>query len=229
MDIFYKETFARIPAAKQRRILDAAIVEFAANGFAGANVNVIASKAGISIGAMYKYFGSKEDLFLTIIEHAQSLLVGVLAEIDRSDGDIFEKLEAMVRAAQTYARRYPELHQIYLDMTSEGLSHLSRKLSGKMETVSARLYKRLIRAAMAQGTVDSAMDANVAALCIDNLILMLQYSYTSDYFKERMKIFLGPDALDDDEKMVQGVIGFIRGALVGRSQSECNKAESQKR
>ena len=42
---------------------------------------------------------------------------------------------------------------------------------------------------------------------------MLQYSYTSDYFKERMKIFLGPEALDDDEKMVHGVVGFIRGAL----------------
>jgi TetR/AcrR family transcriptional regulator len=45
---------------------------------------------------------------------------------------------------------------------------------------------------------------------------MLQYSYTSDYFRERMKIFLGPDALDDDEKMVDRLLQFIRGALQGR-------------
>ena len=215
MDQFYKNTFVRIAAEKQQRILDAAIAEFAAKGFPGANINVIAQKAGISIGAMYKYFDSKEDLFLTIVEQAHGLLADVLEEIDRSPGDVFTKVEMMVRAAQTYARRFPELHQIYLDMTSEGLAHLSRKLSGKMETATARFYERLIQQALDQGLVHRPIDPPVAALCIDNLILMLQYSYTSDYFKERMKIFIGSEAMDDDEKMVQGVMGFIRGALGG--------------
>jgi AcrR family transcriptional regulator len=213
MDQYHKDTFTRIPPEKQQRILDAAIAEFAANGFPRANINVIAQRAGISVGAMYKYFGSKEDLFLTIIEQAHGLLAGVLEEIDRAPGDIFEKIEKMVRAAQQYSRQFPELHQIYLDMTSEGLSHLSRKLSGQMETVSARFYEKLIRMATDQGTVGKAVDPHVAAWCIDNLILMLQYSYASDYFKERMKIFLGPNSLDDDEKMVRSVMAFVRGAL----------------
>jgi len=212
-DKYHRDVFERIPAEKQKRILDAAIAEFAANGFPRANINVIAQKAGISIGAMYKYFGAKEDLFLTIIEQAHGLLAGVLEEIDRSPGGIFEKLEMMVRAAQTYARQFPELHQIYLDMTSEGLSHLSRKLSGRMEAISARFYQKMIRQAIDQGRLDQRLEPRVAALCIDNLILMLQYSYTSDYFKERMKIFLGPDALEDDEKMIQGLMGFVRRAL----------------
>jgi len=215
METYHKDVFTRISEEKQRRILDAGISEFAAKGFPGANINVIARKAGISIGSMYKYFGSKEDLFLTIIEQAHGLLAGALEEIDRSSGDIFEKIEKMVRAAQNYARQYPELHQIYLDMTSEGLSHLSRKLSGKMETVSMAFYERMIREAMAQGIIDNRQKPRWIALFIDNLILMLQYSYTSDYFKERMKIFLGPVALDDDEKMVDRLMQFIRGALEG--------------
>lgn len=194
------------------------MAEFAANGFPGANINVIAKKAGISIGAMYKYFASKEDLFLTIIERAHRLLEGVLDDIARMPGDIFQKIEKMVRAAQQYAREFPELHQIYLDMTSEGLSHLSRKLSGKMETISAQLYQSLIEKAIAQGCIDRRLDPRVTALCIDNLILMLQYSYTSDYFKERMKIFIGPDALADDEKLVRGVMGFIRGGLLAQNR-----------
>jgi len=215
MDQFHKAAFARIPAEKQQRILDAGISEFSAKGFSGANINVIARKAGISIGSMYKYFGSKEDLFLTIIEKAHGLLADALEEIDRSPGDIFEKIEKMVRAAQKYARKYPELHQIYLDMTSEGLSHLSRKLSGKMETVTVDFYERMIRKAMAQGVIDNRQRPRWIALFIDNLILMLQYSYTSDYFKERMKIFLGSDALADDEKMAGRLLQFIRGALQG--------------
>lgn len=218
METYHNDVFERIPVEKQQRILDAAVAEFAAKGFPRANINVIAKKAGISIGAMYKYFDSKEDLFLTIIERAHGLLEGVLSEIEKAPGDIFQKIEKMVRAAQQYARAFPELHQIYLDMTSEGLSHLSGKLSGKMETITSQLYESLIEGAMAQGTVDSRMDPGVAALCIDNLILMLQYSYTSGYFKERMKIFIGPDALDDDEKMIRGVMGFIRGALLAQKQ-----------
>jgi AcrR family transcriptional regulator len=214
MEKYYNDIFERIPEEKQKRILDAAVAEFAANGFPGANINVIAKKAGISIGAMYKYFGSKEDLFLTIIERAHGLLEGVLDDIDQSPGDIFQKIEKMLRAAQQYARQFPELHQIYLDMTSEGLSHLSRKLSGKMETMSAQLYRSLIEKAMEQDRIDCRLDPRVTALCIDNLILMLQYSYTSDYFKERMKIFIGADALTDDERIVAGVMGFIRGALL---------------
>lgn len=213
MGKYHKDIFERIPQEKQQRILEAAVTEFAANGFPGANINRIAQKAGVSIGAMYKYFGSKEDLFLTIIERAHGLLAGVLDEIGHSAGDIFEKIEQMIRAAQEYARQFPELHQIYLDMTSEGLSRLSRKLSGKMETISAQFYESMIMRAMKQGTIDSRLDPRVAALCIDNLILMLQYSYTSEYFKERMKIFIGPDALNDDEKIVQGMMQFVRGAL----------------
>jgi TetR/AcrR family transcriptional regulator len=214
MDKYYKDTFSRISEEKQQRILDAAQAEFAAKGFAGANINVIAQKAVISIGAMYKYFGSKEDLFLTLIERARDLLEKVLMEIGQAPGDIFEKIEKMVRAAQLYARRFPELHQIYLDMTSEGLSHLSRKLSGKMETITTQFYQAQIETAMAQGRISRNLDARMTALCIDNLILMLQYSYTSDYFKERMKIFVGQDALLDDERIVRGIMTFIRGALL---------------
>ncbi len=36
--------------------------------------------------------------------------------------------------------------------------------------------------------------------------------------KERMKIFIGPDALHDDEKMVRGIMGFIQGALSEKKQ-----------
>ena len=144
MDQFHKATFARIPSEKQRRILDAGISEFAAKGFPGANINVIARKAGISIGSMYKYFGSKEGtLFLTIIEQAHGLL-GRGPGRDRPvcPATFSKRSRKMVRAAQNYARQYPELHQIYLDMTSEGLSHMSRKLSGKMETVSVEFLRK---------------------------------------------------------------------------------------
>lgn len=210
-----KAAFERIPNEKKERILDAATAEFAGKGFPGANINRIAKKAGISIGAMYNYFGSKDDLFLTIIDRAHSILEKVINEVEQADADIFESIEKLLRAAQAYSKRYPELTQIYLDMTSEGLSHLSRQLSGKMETISSRLYRTLILRAREADRISGEIDIPVASFCLDNLIVMLQYSYASDYFKERMKIFIGPEAAADDERIIQGMMRFIRGAFTG--------------
>jgi len=211
----YKEAFQKVASEKQVRILNAATEEFANKGFPGANINTIAKNAGISIGAMYNYFGSKDDLFLTIIDRAHAILEDVIGDVERSECDLFESIEKLLRAAQTYSRRYPAYTQIYLDMTSEGLSHLSRQLSGQMETVSSKFYGTLMAKAADAGQINPDIDTRVASFCVDNLIMMLQYSYASDYFKERMKLFIGVDAVSDDERIIQEMMRFIRGAFTG--------------
>ncbi|MFD9946003.1 TetR/AcrR family transcriptional regulator [Nonomuraea sp. NPDC059023] len=60
----------RAPEEKQRdpertraRILDAAVTEFAAKGFAGARVSEIAARAGVNKQLISYYFGGKEGLY----------------------------------------------------------------------------------------------------------------------------------------------------------------------
>lgn len=52
--------------ATRRRILDAATVEFATHGIAGARVDRIAKDARTNKAQMYAYFGSKDALFDTV-------------------------------------------------------------------------------------------------------------------------------------------------------------------
>ena len=47
----------------RRRLLDAAVAEFAERGIAGARVDRIAASAGVNKSQMYSYFGSKDGLF----------------------------------------------------------------------------------------------------------------------------------------------------------------------
>lgn len=213
MEKHWTATFENIPEDKRKRILDTATAEFAKNGFSGANINTIARNAGVSIGAMYKYFESKERLLLTVMEGGAALVETVISRVSAGPGDMFDKIEKLLRAAQEYSRNYPELHQIYLDITSEGNSGLSRRFSRTMESISAAFYRSLIVQGKKDGVISADIDEFTASFCIDNLVLMLQFSYTSEYFRERMKIFAGEDALTDDEKMIQGVMRFIRSAL----------------
>jgi TetR/AcrR family transcriptional regulator len=57
----------RDPGRTKERILTAALKEFAANGFAGARVDVIARHAVINKRMLYHYFGNKEDLFRSVL------------------------------------------------------------------------------------------------------------------------------------------------------------------
>ena len=217
MKKFHKETFDKISEEKREKILDAAINEFARKGYNAANVNTIAKNAGVSIGSIYNYFATKEDIALTILDKGYSLLDEVFSGIDLVSGDIFDKIEKLIRAAQKYSRKYPQITQMYLDISSEGLAHLSDKLSMKLESISARFYQSIITESIKEGIVDSSLDPEIASFCLDNIILVLQYSYSSQYFKERIKIFAGDDIHEQDEKVVQGMMRFIRNAFSPRN------------
>ncbi len=213
---YHKETFEKISDKKRERIMKVATAEFADKGFNGANINVIAKKANISIGSMYNYFSTKEHLLLACVEDAYTLLESALTSVNIDEGDIFHKLEQVMRLAQRFSKTHPTLIQLYQDITTEGLSHLSRKLSQKMENISAEFYRWQLEEAKKQGIVDADLDTRVATLCIDNIVVLLQFSYTSEYYKERLKVFVGEEAFEEDERVIAGIMKFIRNALSPR-------------
>ena len=57
----------RNPQRTRERILAAALKEFAAKGFAGARVDLIARRAAINKRMLYHYFGDKEGLFKDVL------------------------------------------------------------------------------------------------------------------------------------------------------------------
>ncbi|MEV0148652.1 MULTISPECIES: TetR family transcriptional regulator [unclassified Nonomuraea] len=59
----------RDPERTKARILDAALAEFAAKGFAGARVSEIAGRAGVNKQLISYYFGGKEGLYQALTSH----------------------------------------------------------------------------------------------------------------------------------------------------------------
>lgn len=54
----------------KNKILEAAVEEFLVNGYNNSSLRAIASQAGITIGNIYSYFSSKDDLFETVVSPA---------------------------------------------------------------------------------------------------------------------------------------------------------------
>ena len=68
----------------RRRILDASKDLFAEIGFDSANTNLIAARAGVSIGSVYAHFKDKWEIFLTILdEFSEDMFVFIKSGVDR--------------------------------------------------------------------------------------------------------------------------------------------------
>jgi AcrR family transcriptional regulator len=98
----------RDPEGTRRRILLAAAEEFANGGLFGARVDQIARRAETNERMLYYYFGSKEQLFTAVLEHAFTALNEAERTLDLAD---LAPVEAMTRLAHfvwDYYRDHPD-------------------------------------------------------------------------------------------------------------------------
>ena len=73
------------------RIQEAAMTEFLDKGFLGASLRQIVKNAGVTTGAFYGYFSSKEALFASIVEPHAKALMGRFMEAQTSFAELPEE------------------------------------------------------------------------------------------------------------------------------------------
>ena len=81
---------------KRRLILDAAIRVFAREGFHRCRVSDIAKEADVAYGLVYHYFRSKDEILNTIFSERWALLLESIAEVERQELPVRQKLHAIV-------------------------------------------------------------------------------------------------------------------------------------
>lgn len=211
--VYYKSTFENISEEKRRKILDVAVEEFATKGFESANINTIAKKAQVSVGSLYKYFDTKNDLFLTSVSYGISTLEEILDAINEKDEDVVFKLEKLVRAAIDFSRRNAVMIKLYNEFTTERNVELGKKLASRMETITSDAYKTAIIQGQIAGEIRTDIDPGMAAFLVDNLLVSIQFSYACEYYGERYKIYAGDDIFEKDEFAVRNIVRFVKSAL----------------
>ena len=77
--------------ATLEKIQQAALAEFLDKGFLGASLRQIVQNAGVTTGAFYGYFSSKEALFNAIVEPHAAALMGRFMEAQTTFAELPEK------------------------------------------------------------------------------------------------------------------------------------------
>ena len=116
-------------AEKRDAILNAALDEFSASGFAAARLDDVARRAGVAKGTIYLYFRDKESLFQELVRTMLTPLIGRIEAAGTADlparfvaesiaalfvNEIFgTRREAVLRLIITEGSRFPNLAEFY--------------------------------------------------------------------------------------------------------------------
>ena len=196
---------------QQQAILESAIEEFGSMGLERARISSIARQAGISVGVIYKYYENKEALFSRCLEHSIKMLEDVLATAVPEGAGLMETCEKLVRVSIGFARENPRYIEMYHAITMSRGSEAAGYAAG-IEGPAAALYKEMLTAAQARGEVRPDLDPGVFAVCFDDILMMLHFSFAVDYYDQRLGLYM-PEAEDREERLVEQVMKFLSGAL----------------
>ena len=143
---------------KRQAILAQAIATFAEEGFRHADVQVIADRAGVGKGTVYRYFGNKEDLFWAstfevlkrLEEHLLAAMEGIegalarLRAVSGAYGEFFESnpqyLEIFVQERAEFRGSAPESHIEYQKNLIDSFSGVIEEgiAAGELRPVAVR-------------------------------------------------------------------------------------------
>lgn len=149
------------PERTRQKLLDAARVEFAAKGLKGGRISGIARRAGTNYQAIYHHFGSKEKIYLAVLEHLYSddWTLGAKARMEE-----LPPVEAVAFFLNFLAEKYrtdPAYGAILLDENIHRARHL------KMLPVAKGFYARLVgslEAVLKRGQAEGLFRREVEAL-----------------------------------------------------------------
>jgi AcrR family transcriptional regulator len=174
-------------ALQERRreaILKVTATMFARHGFTATDVQWIADKLKVSKGTVYRYFPSKEKLFLAAVERGVRQLHEHIESAKRGLSDPIEEIRAAVTAYLQFFKENPQLVELFVQERSE-FREKHRPLYFQHREAKRGPWRQRIADLMAQGRIRQMPVERV----MDALSDMLYGTMFTNHFAGRQKPF----------------------------------------
>ena len=158
---------------REDQILRVAIDEFAANGYAGASMVSIATRAGISKPLIYQYFGSKDRLYLACLTRVADALLERLEvaeqSVDETLASRLHPLRAVFEALEPQRNAWQLLYDTSMPASGE-IAAAAERYRSRTAAIAAAGSERFLAA---RGVHDANDTAALSALwmgLVDSLV-----------------------------------------------------------
>ncbi|MFY1663785.1 TetR family transcriptional regulator [Pseudomonas sp. Pseu.R1] len=204
-----KNTGVRAQQAEETRarILQAAITVFTRDGYSGGRIEKISAEAESNDRMIYYYFGSKEKLFVKVLEHTYERFNVAESQLQLDPSTPVETLRQVVAFVWNYYVTHPEfvailsIENLHKGKHAKQSSEL-RRLSGE----AVGVLRPIIEAGQQQGLFRHDVDLKHVYLMIASLC----YFYNSNL--HTLTSFLGQDMGAQGQR--QDWLAFIQDLVV---------------
>ena len=129
--------------ATRRKLVDAALLAFSTQGYAGSSTRNIETQAGTKRGLINYHFGSKKALWKAAAEHLMSIterdLGAALADMNKLNE--YQQLRFLIRSYVQFCAKHPELNRL---MIQEGMAR-DWRLSWLLKRAVRPWYEQVCR------------------------------------------------------------------------------------
>ena len=184
---------------RRHQIVDAAVELFIQNGFHKTTTRQIAKAAGVSIGSLYEYVASKEDVLYLVCDAIHAEMQRGMAEAMQRVADQGNPLAEVVRAYLLVCDRMND-HILLIYQETQSLPQKWRRVVLENEVRITGLFTRALTALMADGKIpllsEAAMDlvahniAVIGHMCTFRRWFLSRHYTIDDYIRHQTAFIL---------------------------------------
>ncbi|ENN88619.1 transcriptional regulator, TetR family [Rhizobium freirei PRF 81] len=141
------------PDATKENILKIATEEFVAAGFSGARVDEIAERTKTSKRMIYYYFGSKEGLYLAVLEQAYTKIRTLESELDLENMPPIQAMAQLIASTFDHDDQNPDFVRLVSIENIHRAEHMKRSaVLSQMNIAVIDIITRILERGYADGS-----------------------------------------------------------------------------
>jgi TetR/AcrR family transcriptional regulator len=182
-------TFRRLDPGRQQVIVKAILEEAIEKGPTSINIKQVASRAGVAVGSLYQYFGSRENLLAFTVDLGVYMMTDLFT---MSRPYLVEMpLREALTAYMTYGLEWSQTQQGFIQFFGRaaylGDPSLAEKVVRPVATAMRVIMHDLLSAAHQRGELRPGLDVEAAARVVNVLTIAVGDSqlipYLNNYFQ----------------------------------------------
>jgi AcrR family transcriptional regulator len=195
----------------RQEILDVATREFADRGFAGGRVDEIAEQTRTTKRMIYYYYGSKEQLFVAVLERAYAEIRAAEQTIDVDHLDPAAAIRRLAELTFDHQESHPDFSRLVAIENIHRAEHIAGADLSRQNSPAIELIERILERGYADGTFRRRVDAVDLHMMISSFcVFRMANRHTFGAIFDRD---LADPALRDRYRRMLGdmVVDYLRG------------------
>jgi TetR/AcrR family transcriptional regulator, cholesterol catabolism regulator len=204
-----RQAMKQSTADTERKLLKASINLFSAKGYTATSIRDIAKAMDMSISNIYHYFGSKERLYLTIMEDSSRGLLDELRRVSEMDLEPMDRFKLMLQTHLDHATGHQKEARVFF-IEEEHLPPEGYRLNKRIQRDIVAFYRQELLRLQSAGYIRAR---NVSTLALHVLGVI---NWHLLWYRPR-----GPLSLDET---ITDVMDFILRGVLEPSETSVNPA-----